>query len=256
MLPIQGPPGTGKTFTGSHMILELIKAGKKVGVTAVSHEVIRNLLKGVCERAEEAGLEDFKCLQKGKAKDDDPAALHSVDDNDKAGKALRGGSYRLLGGTAWLWARSDFRDSVDVLFIDEAGQMSLADVLAVSPGAKSLVLLGDPQQLEQPQQASHPPGTGASALEHLLGGARTVAADRGLFLGQTRRLHPKICAFTAEMPITPFAVTVASPILPPEAIVMFRPALVIEPRFCACSVTVVRAELAASRSSDTLARTV
>jgi uncharacterized protein len=88
---------------------------------------------------------------------------------------------------------------VDVLFIDEAGQMSLADVLAVSPGAKSLVLLGDPQQLEQPQQASHPPGTGASALEHLLGGARTVAADRGLFLGQTRRLHPKICAFTAEM---------------------------------------------------------
>jgi uncharacterized protein len=76
--------------------------------------------------------------------------------------------------------------------------MSLADVLAVSAGAKSLVLLGDPQQLEQPQQASHPPGAEASALEHLLDGAKTIAADRGLFLHQTRRLHPDICKFTAE----------------------------------------------------------
>src|SRR6185295_13224558 len=73
-----------------------------------------------------------------------------------------------------------------------------ADVLAVSAGADSLVLLGDPQQLEQPQQASHPPGTQASALEHLLGGAKTIPADRGLFLHQTRRLHPQICKFTAE----------------------------------------------------------
>jgi hypothetical protein len=79
------------------------------------------------------------------------------------------------------------------LFLDEAGQMSLADVLAVSAGAKSLVLLGDPQQLEQPQQASHPQGAGASALEHLLDGAKTIANDRGLFLHQTRRLHPEIC---------------------------------------------------------------
>ena len=76
--------------------------------------------------------------------------------------------------------------------------MSLADVLAVAAGAKSLVLLGDPQQLEQPQQASHPPGAAASALEHLLGGTKTIAQDRGLFLHHTRRLHPDICAFTAE----------------------------------------------------------
>ena len=105
----------------------------------------------------------------------------------------------LLGGTSWLWARPDFRESVDVLFIDEAGQMSLADVLAVAGGAKSLVLLGDPQQLEQPQQASHPPGTQASALEHILGGRKTIPDDAGLFLHQTRRLHPAICAFTAEL---------------------------------------------------------
>jgi uncharacterized protein len=199
VLPIQGPPGTGKTFTGSHMILELVKAGKKVGVTAVGHETIRNVLRAVCRRAEEQGLDGFRCLHKGKPKDDNPVALHAVDDNERIAALFAGDDYRVLGGTAWLWANERFRDSVDVLFIDEAGQMSLADVLAVSAGAKSLVLLGDPQQLEQPQQASHPPGAGVSALEHLLGGAKTIASDRGLFLRQTRRLHPKICEFTAEV---------------------------------------------------------
>ncbi|HET8699093.1 MAG TPA: AAA domain-containing protein, partial [Gammaproteobacteria bacterium] len=198
VLPIQGPPGTGKTFTGSHMIVELLKAGKKVGVTAVSHEVIRNLLKDACKRAAEQQLPDFKCLHKGDERDDEPEQLHSVDDNARVARMFASGEYSLLGGTSWLWARPEFRASVDVLFIDEAGQMSLADVLAVSAGADSLVLLGDPQQLEQPQQASHPPGTQASALEHLLGGAQTIPADRGLFLHQTRRLHPQICRFTAE----------------------------------------------------------
>jgi predicted RecB family nuclease len=198
VLPIQGPPGTGKTFTGSHMILELVKAGRKVGVTAVGHETIRNVLRAVCEHAAEQGLADFRCLHKGKPKDDNPEALHAIDDNDRIAQLFATDAYRLLGGTSWLWANERFRDSVDVLFIDEAGQMSLADVLAVSAGAKSLVLLGDPQQLEQPQQASHPPGAGASALEHLLDGAKTIAGDCGLFLHQTRRLHPEICAFTAE----------------------------------------------------------
>jgi uncharacterized protein len=198
VLPIQGPPGTGKTFTGSHMILELVKAGKKVGVTAVGHETIRNVLRNVCKHAAEQGLAGFQCLHKGKPKDDNPETLHAIDDNDRIAQLFGTDAYRLLGGTSWLWANERFRDSVDVLFIDEAGQMSLADVLAVAAGAKSLVLLGDPQQLEQPQQASHPPGAGASALEHLLGGTKTIAPDRGLFLHLTRRLHPDICAFTAE----------------------------------------------------------
>lgn len=199
VLPIQGPPGTGKTFTGSHMIIDLIRAGKKVGVTAVGHEVIRNLLAGCIERAAEEGLADFKCLHKGRAKEGTPDALHAFDDYKRIHALFDNGEYRLLGGTAWLWAREDFAESVDVLFIDEAGQMSLADVLAVAGGAKSLVLLGDPQQLEQPQQASHPPGTEASALEHILGEHQTIPPEAGLFLQQTRRLHPDICAFTAEL---------------------------------------------------------
>ncbi len=199
VLPIQGPPGTGKTFTGAHMIVDLIRAGKNVGVTAVSHEVIRNLLRGCIEVARKQGLEDFKCLHKGKSKESSPEALHAFEDYKRIHALFDHGEYRLLGGTAWLWARRDFAESVDVLFIDEAGQMSLADVLAVAGGARSLVLLGDPQQLEQPQQASHPPGTGASALEHILGGRKTIPDGAGLFLQQTRRLHPDICAYTAEV---------------------------------------------------------
>jgi uncharacterized protein len=199
VLPIQGPPGTGKTFTGSHMIIDLIRAGKKVGVTAVSHEVIRNLLVGCIAVAREQGLEEFTCLHKGKPKESAPEALHAIDDNKKVHALFAQGEYRLLGGTSWLWARPDFAESVDVLFIDEAGQMALADVLAVAGGARSLVLLGDPQQLEQPQQASHPPGAEASALEHILGKRKTIPEEAGLFLQQTRRLHPDICAFTGEV---------------------------------------------------------
>ena len=105
----------------------------------------------------------------------------------------------VAGGTAWFWARSDAADSVDVLFVDEAAQMSLANVLAVSQAARSVVLLGDPQQLEQPMQGSHPEGTDVSALHHLLHGEQTISPDCGLFLAETWRLHPSICDFTSEL---------------------------------------------------------
>src|SRR5438552_144317 len=102
-----------------------------------------------------------------------------------------------LGGTSWLWSREDSHDSVHVLFADEAGQMALANVLACAPGGESLVLMGDPQQL--PQQGSHPEGSDVSALAHLLDGRKTIHEDQGLFLAETRRLHPAICNFTSEL---------------------------------------------------------
>jgi len=105
----------------------------------------------------------------------------------------------VLALTAWLWAREEMANSVDVLFVDEAGQMSLANVLAASPSATSIVLLGDPQQLDQPQKGVHPPGADVSALGHLLNGRATIADDQGIFLTETRRLHPDVCAFTSEI---------------------------------------------------------
>ena len=86
-----------------------------------------------------------------------------------------------------------------MLVVDEAAQMSLANVVAIAPCAKTLILLGDPQQLDQPTQGTHPDGTGVSSLEHVLGGHHTIAADRGLFLEETWRLHPAICAINSEL---------------------------------------------------------
>ena len=197
LLPIQGPPGAGKTFTGARMICALVDAGAKVGITANSHKVIRNLLDEVAKAADERGM-DLTAIQKPAEKESDLDRLRFTTRNEDVFSALAG-DCQVAGGTAWLWARPDAQNAVDVLFVDEAAQMSLANVLAVSPAAAGLVLIGDPQQLEQPIQGSHPDGTAVSALDHLLGGRQTVEADRGLFLEQTWRLHPDICAFTSEM---------------------------------------------------------
>jgi len=198
VLAIQGPPGSGKTFTGARMILALVEAGKKVGISAASHKVIRNLLDGVTTAAEEAST-TVACWQKVSHKPSKDGPIRETKSNPDLIKALRSGKANVAGGTAWLWAREDALDAVDVLFVDEAGQMSLADVLAISQAGKSLVLLGDPQQLEQPTQGSHPEGTDASALEHILGEHQTLPPERGLFLEETWRLHPDICAFTSEL---------------------------------------------------------
>jgi len=199
VLPVQGPPGSGKTYTGARMICEAVRAGKKVGITAVSHKVIRNLLEEVVRAAAGEGV-DVHFVEKVTTLSDDPhPAIDETKDNRDVIDRLAGGDAQVAAGTAWLWSREDAFGSLDILFVDEAGQMSLANVLAVAQSAQSIVLLGDPQQLEQPQRGSHPDGTDVSALEHLLGGHLTLPADRGLFLGTTWRLHPSLCAFTSEL---------------------------------------------------------
>lgn len=197
VFPIQGPPGAGKTHTGGRMICALVSAGKKVGITANSHKVIRNLLDDVLEACGESGSA-VQCVQKVSERTADVPGIRFTTDN-KALFSSIGVNCPVGAGTAWLWARPEAFESVDVLFIDEAAQMSLANVLAVSHAAKTVILLGDPRQLEQPMQGSHPDGTGASALKHILGEHATVAADRGLFLEETWRLHPDICSFTSEL---------------------------------------------------------
>jgi len=196
VLPIQGPPGTGKTHVGARMIATLAKAGKRVGVTANSHSVIRRLLDEVVVAGSEIGVQ-VRCIQKTD-KHDATDSIALADSNDEVFDALHG-SAQVAAGTAWLWARPEAHDSVDVLFVDEAAQMSLANVLAVSQAAPTLVLLGDPRQLDQPTQGTHPEGTGVSALDYILDGQQTISADRGLFLAETWRLHPAICSFTSEV---------------------------------------------------------
>lgn len=198
VLAIQGPPGTGKTVTGARMIAELAASGAKVGVTAVSHQVIRNLLTKTRNHwAETRDDAPPPFVHKSKPADGDPDWLEVTASNEAAVAAASAGA--ITGGTAWLWAREDMESVLDYLFIDEAGQMSLAHVLAASRAARNLILLGDPRQLQQPQRGAHPEGAEVSALSHLLGRGDTIPPHLGLFLETTWRLAPSICSFTSEL---------------------------------------------------------
>jgi uncharacterized protein len=197
ILPIQGPPGAGKTYTGAQMICELVRRGKTIGITANNHKVIRNLIDAAIEAAEKQSI-NLHCCQKPAEVEEAQPHLSFARSNKDLFDAL-GTTAMVGGGTAWLWATPEAFETVDVLFVDEAAQMSLANVLAVSQAAKTVVLIGDPQQLDQPIQGSHPEGTDVSALDHILSGEQTISPNKGLFLEQTWRLHPDICAFTSEL---------------------------------------------------------
>src|SRR6266404_6124333 len=195
---IQGPPGAGKTYTGARMICQMLKQGKKIGITALSHKVIRKLLDEVVDAAHEADFEGARCMQRSDEQEETPE-IAVARDNVVPLRALQSGVANVVGGTSWLWAPAEYFESVDVLFIDEAGQMALADVIAVAQAAKNLVLIGDPQQLERPLKGSHPPGAEKSALQYLLGERKTIPETTGLLLPETWRMHPSICHFTSEL---------------------------------------------------------
>ena len=196
---VQGPPGAGKTYSGARAIVDLLEAGMRVGVTATAHKVIHNMLEEVEDVAAGRGFA-FRGLKKSAS--DNPESefdsahglIESVADNG----ALSDPEVALSAGTAWHYCREDTK-SLDYLFIDEAGQISLADALALATAARNVVLLGDPQQLPQVSQGAHPEGSSLSVLEHLLGERQTVDPEHGVFLDRTWRLHPRIAAFVSEL---------------------------------------------------------
>jgi uncharacterized protein len=199
-LPIQGPPGSGKTWTAARMIVALVDAGSRVGVTATSHKVISNVLEGICAYCDEVGRPMPRILQK--AGEGDGSSIDGVErttDNKVVDEGLADGEVDVVAGTSWLFSREVMERELDVMFVDEAGQMSLADALALSQAARNLVLLGDPQQLSQPSQGTHPPGAGVSSLGHVLGANPTLPDNRGIFLATTHRMHPDVCEFISEM---------------------------------------------------------
>lgn len=196
---IQGPPGTGKTWRGARLIVDLLARGMRVGVTAQSHKVIHNLLRETAMAAREANVV-FGGLKKAS---DDPETwyeddfVHCTKDNAVV-ESLPSGVL-LFAGTAWLFSRLGMERSLDYLFIDEAGQISLADALAVGTAARNIVLLGDPSQLAQVSTGSHPAGAERSVLEHLLGEHATIPATHGLFIEESWRLHPTLCRFVSDV---------------------------------------------------------
>jgi len=194
---IQGPPGTGKTYTGSHVIVDLLERGARVGVSSNSHKAINNLLGAVEKQAVEKKVE-LRGFKKSSSSDPD-SFLQGIlirDVTDK--KAIIGAGANLVGGTAWLFADQDFDQELDYLFVDEAGQVALAKLVAMGTCAKNIVLLGDQMQLQQPIQGVHPGHSGESTLDYLLQSQATIADDRGTFLGTTWRMHEDVCRFISD----------------------------------------------------------
>jgi uncharacterized protein len=199
VVAIQGPPGTGKTYRGAHMVRKLLKCGKRVGVTAPSYSAFGNFMEAVVKvYLEEGDVEELRACQRIK---DAKAVKPYVDHIDYAtgNKKAASSKYQLTAGTSWFFCGKDIAENpVDYLIVDEAGQVSLADVVAMSLLAKNVILLGDPLQLDQVSNAVHPEGSGESSLEYMLDCHQTIEADRGVFIKETWRMHPEICQFISS----------------------------------------------------------
>ncbi len=207
--PVQGPPGAGKTYVGAHLIHHLITAkGARVGIVSQSWSAIDNLLHKTLEVFKKKGdLDDYKnkfVRRKTGTSDPHPDIWDWINagalDHHSSQTSQTHSSHCLVAASSWLWVNPNMSEEtkVDYLVIDEAGQFSLADALAVTKGAHNLVLLGDPQQLPQVMQAAHDFGAGVSVLEHVVGKNRIIAPDQGSFLGKSFRMRPEICMFISE----------------------------------------------------------
>ena len=199
---IQGPPGTGKTYQAANAITELLKQNKKIAITGLSHKVIHNLLYRVEEMASKKQIE-FAGYKRGNLEDDDQIfngefiKTHSKDPIFMdALKETNSG--QIFAGTKFHLASRYYDEQIDYLFIDEAGQVSLADLISIGNIAKNIVLIGDQNQLGQPIKGTHPNKSGQSILDYLLEGKDTIPEDRGIFLNKTYRLHPKINDFISS----------------------------------------------------------
>jgi predicted RecB family nuclease len=194
-LCIQGPPGSGKTFTGARMIAALLQAGKRVGIISNSHRAINVLLAEAWRAALHSGLRPaaVKVCKEEEHLAGLPPGIPSVESGRKLFES--GQLPQLIGGTAYAFVDHGAEGTLDYLFVDEAGQVSVANLVAVAPAAKNIILLGDQMQLAQPIQGSHPGESGLSTLEYLLEGRATISPDFGIFLSRTWRLHPDLCHF-------------------------------------------------------------
>jgi uncharacterized protein len=198
-LAIQGPPGSGKTTIGAELILDLVKQGKRVGITANSHKVIGNLLDKTMGGARRRS-QSVRAMQKADERDRCASQeVQCTSSSSTVEAALAADEVEVIAGTPWLFARASFPAKLDYLVVDEAGQMALANVLAIAGAANNLILLGDPNQLRQPSHGIHPEGVDQSVLDHVIQAQSTMPAACGLFLETTYRLHPAVCDFVSEV---------------------------------------------------------
>ena len=192
---VQGPPGAGKTWQGAKAAVALMRDGRRVGVTALSHKAIHKLLE---EIEAEAARQNYVFRGRKKHSDEDDAYSGLFIESTAELEPMKDDDLALVAGTSWLFAYPEMEGHVDTLFLDEAGQISLADAIVCGTAARNLVLLGDPNQLPQVSQGAQPEQARASVLQHVLDRSLTVSPDRGIFLAETWRLRPELCEFTSR----------------------------------------------------------
>ena len=197
VLPIQGPPGTGKTYVTARAILTLVRGGARVGVTSNSHEAVRNVLMGCLAALEDEDLPITLDLIHKVSSDDDSYPDDCPISRTTSNEVAAAGGH-VVGGTAWFFAREENVRGFDWLFVDEAGQVGLANMAAMGRAARNIVLVGDPRQLPQVIQGAHPEPANLSCLEWMLGEHATVPPERGIFLDTSRRMQPEVCRFISQ----------------------------------------------------------
>ena len=199
---IQGPPGTGKTYQAANTIVELLKKNKKIAVTGLSHKVIHNLLSRIEMTASEKQFE-FMGYKKGNLEDEDTIFegeyIKTYEKDPVFMDALKEKNIgQIFAGTKYHLANTYYDQKIDYLFIDEAGQVSLADLISIGNIAKNIILIGDQNQLGQPIKGTHPNESGQSLLDYLLEGKDTIPDDKGIFLNKTYRLNTKLNKFISS----------------------------------------------------------
>ncbi|WP_232309013.1 DEAD/DEAH box helicase [Picosynechococcus sp. PCC 73109] len=197
-LTIQGPPGAGKSYTGKHIIADLVRTGVRVGIASNSHKAINNLLFSTAQYCREQRIQaTFTCakISEQEAASFADYGIFQVKNSELASHVQPS---CVLGTTAWGFSREDMAEQLDYLFIDEAGQVAVANLVAMARSAKNLVLMGDQMQLGQPSQAAHPADSGLSCLDYLLRDQATIPREQGVFLGTTYRLHSQINQLISE----------------------------------------------------------
>jgi predicted RecB family nuclease len=207
LLPVQGPPGTGKTWLAAQIIIDEIERARaqrhaaRIGVTANSHKVIDNLLTEVARLTREHGLPVQIGHVGSKLSDDAHPAIERIDSKALAEllAPASSGPALVIGATKFGWSREEVAGSLELLIIDEAGQVPLADALSVAQAAGRILAVGDPQQLAAPIQAAHDAEVKVSLLEHLIEGRATISPDAGVFLDVSHRMHPSLCRVVGRL---------------------------------------------------------
>jgi len=199
-LSLQGPPGTGKTTVTGELIARLVQQGKRVAVSSQGHEAINNLLKRTQGQLDDRGHQGLVVkLASSTSEASDQTSLKGT-----AVQALRESAINrapdVLGATVFALVREGYADApFDLLVIDEAGQVSLSNLLYMSQCARNILLVGDQQQLSQPNRAKHPDGSGLSCLDYVMDGRPVVPDDRGVFLATSWRMPPPLTAIVSEL---------------------------------------------------------